>query len=89
MLSKNKKEAIKEFIEFHKEIEDETYLEDKEEEKENEEKKAWTLIQDKISESGSVNKTELAELILKNTKLSHRKIAEMLEINRGVVQRIG
>ena len=34
MLSKNKKEAIKEFIEFHKEIEEETYLEDKEEEKE-------------------------------------------------------
>ena len=89
MLSKNKKEAIKEFIEFHKEIEDETYLEDKEEEKENEEKNAWVLIQDKISESGAVNKTELAELLLKNTKLSYRKIAEMLEINRGVVQRIG
>ena len=87
MLSKNKKEAIEEFIEFHEEIDEESYLEDKEEMREYEEKKAWRIIEEKIEEQQATKK-ELAELILKETKLSQRRIAEMLEMDRGIVQRL-
>ena len=48
---------------------------------------AWKIIEDRMKKS-QASKKELAGLLLTNTKLSHRKIAEILEINRGVVQRI-
>lgn len=46
------------------------------------------MIEDKMNISVT-SKEELIEMLLKNTKLSQRKIAKMLEINRGAVQRIG
>lgn len=84
MFSKNEIEAVKGFKKFHEEIDENLYLEDREEMLEYEEKLAWKII-----EKNKATKKELIELLLRNTKLSHRKIAGMLVINRGVVQRIG
>ncbi|MCG8482865.1 MAG: transposase [Clostridia bacterium] len=88
IFSKNKKEAIEGFKAFHKENDDNTYLEDKEETLKKKKKRAWKMIEDRLNKSAA-SKKELAELLLKNTKLPQRRIAEMLEINRGAVQRIG
>lgn len=89
VFSKNREEAVKKFIDFHEEMEKEIFLEDKEEMIEYEEKKAWKMIEEKKGTNKyPPSKKELIELLLKNTNLSQRKIARMLEANRGTVQRI-
>ena len=91
IFSKNREEAIKEFIAFHAEEDTETYLGDGKQKRSGEEKQGWEIIREKITEHRSgidlAVKKELVEILLEKTKLSQRKIAEMLEIDRGVVQR--
>ena len=91
MFSKDRKEAIKSFIAFHEEEDMETYLGDGKQKRDDEEKQAWEIIREKVIERNGIidlaAKKEIVKTLLEKTKLSQRKIAEMLELDRGFVQR--
>jgi len=89
---------IKNFVKFHKEVDYNEYLEIKEDIETQRLDHAQNIIQDYFIEHGISETKQISknphhlEMIIKNlldkSKLSHRKIADLLEINRGDVNRV-
>lgn len=89
---------IKDFIRFHKEVDYNEYLEIKEDIEMQRLDHAQNIIQNYFNEHGISETKQISknphhlEMIIKNllekSKLSHRKIADLLEINRGDVHRV-
>ena len=90
--------SINQLIEFHKEKDDQEYLEIKEDIEQYREDKAKEIISMYLKEKG-INETEIFNLdsiyldeaimiLLKRSKLSHRQIGELLKISSSKVHRI-
>ncbi len=86
---------IEEFKKYHKIHDDNTYLEGDRYKKEIEEEKGWRLVEDYFRDKSGIkdiNKLELKEkvieILVSKTKLSQRKIAEMMEVNRETVRKV-
>lgn len=89
---------IKNFIKFHKEVDYNEYLEIKEDIETQRLDHAQSIIQNYFIEHGISETKQISknpyhlEMIIKNllekSKLSHRNIADLLEINRGDVHRV-
>lgn len=89
---------VKKFINFHKEVDYNEYLEIKEDIETQRLDQAQNIIQNYFNQHGISETKEISknphhlEMIIKNllekSKLSHRKIADLLEINRGDVHRV-
>ena len=93
LFDEDKEKAIRRFMEFHEYEDDHIYLEDREEQRAFEENRAWDIVEDSFENYGGKVTLEmkkvLAKKLIHETKLSKRKIAEMLEMDRNIVQRIG
>ncbi len=86
------KKGLKDFIEFHKEDDNRVFLEDREEQEEMEISKAWDIVENKLtyasSSVGEVGKRYIAQIMVTESNLSKRKIAEIVGLNRNTVQRM-
>ncbi len=90
--TKDTNEGVKGFIAFHNEEDNRVFLEDKDEQEKMEIERAWDIVEKELDYApnsvGDTGKRYIAQIMVDKTNLSKRKIAEIVGLNRGVVQKM-